>query len=501
MLAATSDATGKGKAYTYIADQEAVGSAFVVYDGQQYTVTGQLDSGLLMATSKDPIALLALKPQDELNHQDLATCILWSSIAGQALVRAGVPRAQVRVPFLIGSGLHVSLFVTEFSDDDEFCPTARCMLDRLTLQSQKNAKKVFVALKLLLGQLKIEIGKLPDDGERILRERRKSKEVISRNVLSKRLKCDDVPTARANASDRRELEETHETDDATENETMAMEAVMKFCPETLHLAHPWARYRSIFGGDGAQFYQQSSPFFFRGGSSPSPVFYKVWRQGDDYVDEGSIGREVSLLRHAFRCEVSVPSVLKYGELQSANDIFFVLQMSDVGDHHFVNTRDELLVYAISLIGNVLKLHSKANILHCDLKPQHVIWNGTEAILLDFGHAQIIGEVSPIPGTTGFEAPEVEQGQANTHSTDAFSVGKLLLTAIDRFTEKDESLQSVAHGLCMPEWQSRLSLQDAYRKLKEHQKDQVRPASKKAKIFETKNGCGGESLSIGEDSSH
>jgi hypothetical protein len=236
MLAATSDATGK--AYTYIANQEAVGSAFVVYDGQQYTVTGQLDSGLLMATSKDPIALLELKSQDELNHQDLAKCILWSSIAGQALVRAGVPRAQVRVPFLIGSGLHVSLFVTEFSDDDEFCPTARCMLDRLTLQSQKNAKKVFVALVLLLGRLKIEIGKLPDDGERILRERRKSKQVISRNVLSKRLQSDDVPNARALALDRREFEETHETVDANENETMAMAAVMKFCPETLHLAYP-----------------------------------------------------------------------------------------------------------------------------------------------------------------------------------------------------------------------------------------------------------------------
>jgi hypothetical protein len=43
---------------------------------------------------------------------------------------------------------------------------------------------------------------------------------------------------------------------------------------------------------------------------------------------------------------------------------------------------------------------------------------------------------------------------------------------------------------MREWQYRLSLHDAYRKLLEHQKDQVRPASKKAKNFEAKNGCGG-----------
>lgn len=78
----------------------------------------------------------------------------------------------------------------------------------------------------------------------------------------------------------------------------------------------------------------------------------------------------------------------------------------------------------------------------------------------------------MPQITGFEAPEVEQGQANTYTTDAFSVGKLLVAAIDKFTEKHESLQTVAHGLCIPEWQDRLSLQGA------HQQDQKNTASKK-----------------------
>ena len=120
------------------------------------------------------------------------------------------------------------------------------------------------------------------------------------------------------------------------------------------VVHPWPRYRSIFGSDESQFYQQDSPFFFRGVCTETPVFNKVWRLGDDYVDEVSIKQEVSLLRHAFGCGVPVPTILKHGKIQVSRDIYFVLQMSDVGDHRTCGTREELLAYAISLIGNVSK---------------------------------------------------------------------------------------------------------------------------------------------------
>lgn len=62
-------------------------------------------------------------------------------------------------------------------------------------------------------------------------------------------------------------------------------------------------------------------------------------------------------------------------------------MSDAGDVHFAEARDELPRFAISLVGNVLKLHSAASILHCDFKPHNVIWNGVVDVLLDFGNAQ------------------------------------------------------------------------------------------------------------------
>lgn len=258
--------------------------------------------------------------------------------------------------------------------------------------------------------------------------------------------------------------------------------------------NPWEPIRSIFGGDDHMFHQQSSPFFFQGESGRSPVFCKVWRQGDDYVDEVSIEREVALLRHASKCDVLVPSVYSFGKVQSGGALFFVLLMSDAGHKHYVDTHDELLSYGTSLIENVSKLHSKARLLHCDLKPQNVVWNGMDVIVLDFGHAQKIGEVSPVPGTDGFEAPEVKRGEVNTTSTDAFSVGKLLLTVMGRATGKCKKLHDIAEGLCMSDVRHRMSLQDALNKLILTQNDGRDLHSLKKAKFLTMNCAEGSALS-------
>jgi len=116
----------------------------------------------------------------------------------------------------------------------------------------------------------------------------------------------------------------------------------------------------------------------------------------------------------------------------------------------------------------------------------VAWNGSDAVLLDFGHAQRLGQVSPIPGTAGFEAPELEKGLPNTCSTDAFSVGKVLQIELRKFVVKDDvKLQFVAHCLCIPDKQQRMSLRDAYGKLKEQQEARDHPMTKKAKIIPRK----------------
>ena len=468
--------------YTYVADQDATSSSFVAYQGQHYIVQGQPDSALLMPASRDPIAMLELKPESELNHQDLAKCIIWSSIAGQALVRVGVPQDQVRVPFLIGPGSFVSLFVTEFTDEgsDIFCPSVCCMYDRLSLMNTASRKKVLVALVLLLGRLKHQIRDLEGDALSHLLKRRKTKKDISRNIFSKRPK----PAGQHQPPSTKQSKETGTTNNAAEHEAMSMDAVMKFCPDANNLTYPWPRYRNILCDDDTEFYQQSSPFFLRGQCLQAHVFYKIWRHGDEYVDEGLVEREVSLLRDALECGVATPSLLKYGRVLQSSHLFFVLQMSDCGDCHFVETRDELLPYSLSVIENVSRLHSKGRILHCDLKPENVLWNGSTITLLDFGHAQKVGEVSPVPGTSGYEAPEIAQGHPNTRLTDAFSVGKLLLAGIDRFPEKDKTLLAVAQRLCELDWQHRLSLDDASVELVDHQQNLTRATAKRAKTTYT-----------------
>lgn len=96
--------------------------------------------------------------------------------------------------------------------------------------------------------MKVAIAELEDDGDRILRARRKSKSQLSRNILSKRIKSDSALAGNnSRSSAPRENDRRDET--AAENESLAMGAAMQCCPEILQLTHPWPRYRNIFGGD------------------------------------------------------------------------------------------------------------------------------------------------------------------------------------------------------------------------------------------------------------
>lgn len=232
----------------------------------------------------------------------MAKCILWSTLAGQALLRAGVARGHVRVPLLIGSGKVVSLFVTEFKHpDDTYCPTVTGMMKNCSFLVEEERKKVLVAMVVLLGRLKAKIGALQDSQIMFLSRRRKSKKDIPKNVLSKRSRTHIYRPSRQGASSTGspgQMDTNSGTESAGESERLAMGAVTKLHPKLVNLAYPWERIRSIFAGYDHMFYQHSSPFFFRGENQGSPVFCKIWRQGDDLVDEASIDREVVLLRHA-----------------------------------------------------------------------------------------------------------------------------------------------------------------------------------------------------------
>ena len=57
-------------------------------------------------------------------------------------------------------------------------------------------------------------------------------------------------------------------------------------------------------------------------------------------------------------------------------------------NHNVNRRprlDEIGRYSLSLITNISKLHIKC-IVHGDIKPANILWDGTTLRIIDFGHA-------------------------------------------------------------------------------------------------------------------
>jgi hypothetical protein len=66
----------------------------------------------------------------------------------------------------------------------------------------------------------------------------------------------------------------------------------------------------------------------------------------------------------------------------------------------------------------------------------------------------------VPGTEGFESPEISGGDVNTCLTDAFSVGKLLLNVIQWLYNPPSKILDIANGLSTPEKEKRMSLEIA-----------------------------------------
>lgn len=145
-------------------------------------------------------------------------------------------------------------------------------------------------------------------------------------------------------------------------------------------------------------------------------------------------------------------------------------MEDTGSTHKVATYDELVCYSLSLLQNTSHLHSTAGILHCDLKPDNVLWDPARKRIqiIDFGHAQEEEEgasAACVRGTTGFMAPEIESGAAkNTRASDAYSVGAILHFLHQKGFPNDDDdrlgIRDIASALMTTNPNSRISIDKA-----------------------------------------
>jgi serine/threonine protein kinase len=92
----------------------------------------------------------------------------------------------------------------------------------------------------------------------------------------------------------------------------------------------------------------------------------------------------------------------------------------------------LSAFAVSLIDTVRQMHSTALVLHCDILPANVIWNGDRVVLIDFGRAQpMLNKAYSEYGTKGFEAPELSEGKPHAPGTDTFPVGQIILYWLEK----------------------------------------------------------------------
>jgi len=117
-------------------------------------------------------------------------------------------------------------------------------------------------------------------------------------------------------------------------------------------------------------------------------------------------------------------------------------------------KPERLKVFTQLIDVIDYLH-RSGLLHLDIKPDNILWNGQEIPLLDLGTAQSIdSEPGAAGGTLGYAAPEVVLGEAASVGSDIYSLGAILyeiLTGHPPFSVVSPDLmrQAILHGRLVP----------------------------------------------------
>jgi Protein kinase domain len=185
-----------------------------------------------------------------------------------------------------------------------------------------------------------------------------------------------------------------------------------------------------------------------------PVFIKTWREGDRGTNLETISSEIALLRKAFKAGVPCPEVIDHLtelNIDYVQDIYHRLVMKKL-ESGSVDSGD-IEAFAESLIRTVVSLH-KAGILHCDIKPDNVVWDKAAKIayLVDFGHSQEEEGALPYLGTQGYTAPCIElENTPHSQLTDGYSVGKtlqkLLRDLAGDLTTKLTQVPRIAEDLC------------------------------------------------------
>ena len=103
--------------------------------------------------------------------------------------------------------------------------------------------------------------------------------------------------------------------------------------------------------------------------------------------------------------------------------------------------EEKLDILIQLSKIVKELH-KIRIIHCDIKPENIIYNKGKIYIIDFGSAILDGEkVEYIQGSKNYSAPEIYQEFVRCPQNDIYSVASIY----NRLIEEDKKDYRIVYG--------------------------------------------------------
>ena len=426
--------------------------------------------------------MMEIKPSSNypsLNLRDYDKCVLATASTALALLPLFEPDEikSLAIPFVVAQGEILSLYVTRLKDngvpfvslvnlhDDDL------KSDYVNCQDSPSDERLrcFVALAVLLDEF---LGIMED--RNVKKYIQKEVRISGRNIFE--------TTGGSNAKSTKRSIDSKETATSSEKqstdkkmETEAREAAS--CQGRFqNVVYPFTRFLS-FGDDFVVDYQSKSPFYFKGeydreqiGKSKG-VFLKVWKV-DDLFSPESVEKEWMLQWRAQSYNVPVASPLSKelikSKPQQVGHEYLVAAMEFV-DFDEIDTIDDVIFFSIALLSTVERLHSKAAVLHCDLKPNNVRWSKGVVKLIYFGRAQLLAEAKNVPGTRGYEAPEVERGEVPAIASDAYSAGKTIGYFFEQVLERGHTLDSkslaietTVDGLTRADSICRMSVSDAHK---------------------------------------
>jgi Protein kinase domain len=478
-----------------------------------YKVDLQPDAAATLDNKYDAFAMMEIKQSPQCNIaaylEDNDKCVLMTAVTA-IILRKCIPKEsanqikefanqikEIALPFVIATGTACSLYVTTISPDGTPCVklvgypsddggnTAR--VDCRKSPSEQR-KKIFVALAVLLNKFhkffdQTKRDKYLDhirghgDVTKYLPSCFPSRSEGGSKYDSKR-KRTGSGTGNSNNDER-----SGSNDQENCAEDAAMEAAA--CGGMFrNMSYPFDRFLHFTDSGVVMDQQKKSPFYFKSHPSSSDIlatskeiFLKVWKLEECHAE--SVEEEVRYHRKAFGAGVPVaaPVLPEIARSKISDGSEYLVFAVDYIPQDGIDDPWVLMEFCCSLIDTVQNLHHQAGLLHCDLKPDNIRWSNGVVKLIDFGHAQGISEGISTPGTKGYEAPEILNQMPNTVKTDAFSVGRIILSGLkwfeDHWWEQESQerqvcnvLRQVAENLTHADPEFRWSLEMAANELQE-----------------------------------